>query len=435
MNKLSDNEKNNLLEEVIFSLSKGQSVLEDQKEVEKYCIKLEEIYSSDNGEQFFRHNYSDIFGWLSQIDRDISGKNGNLDILAQNIEYIKQFYHEWKQHGIGDKNVHKQIGKLYDHINLDIARMNYLKTIYNDRENKLEGISEQVKFLEKQTKNEIEKAEDIGKKVNNAYSEFVSILGIFSAIVMVFFGGASIFANIFSAIEDVSIYKGVIVCVITGIMVADIIFIFFFFLSKLLNRSIAANVPEWENYSSPLRKVRVKYPIVFYFNVMGIVIIIVTGCIWGIGNIKFSADNILIIANYISEKAKIDLEKSVLLIIALSLWVLLNMLFVVAYVLAKITDFNIGKYVYIKRMPTIYWLETKGKYTLYLNNYPKDKELKKAKSSRVIKTYKKIYRIRYGISIKFTNAITRIFRRYPYMAIINVVMVVLILSILKSKQM
>lgn len=164
MSTVSENDKSNMLKQVIFSLSKEQNIFEDSKELEKYCIELEKIYSSSNEKKAFRHNYSDIFGWLAQIDRDISGESGNLEILALNINHIKSFYNRWKQHGIGEEDVHKQIGKLYDHINLEVARIHYLEAIYDDRENKMQDINQQIASLEIQTKEEIQKAEDIKKE-------------------------------------------------------------------------------------------------------------------------------------------------------------------------------------------------------------------------------------------------------------------------------
>lgn len=432
MKAFSDNEKTIKLEKVIFSLSKKQSIFEDSKEVENYCIELEKIYSSNNAKETFRHNYSDIFGWLAQIDRDASGENGNLDILAQNIEYIKNFYNGWNQHGIGEKDVHKQIGKLYDHINLEIARLNYLKATYEDRKSEIQDINQQISRLNRQTKEETEKAEDIRKKVNNAYSEFVSILGIFSAIVMVFFGGASIFGNVFSGLNNVSIYKSIIICAMTGIMTADIIFIFLLFLSKLLNRSIAVEIPEWQTYSNSIKRFRARYPAVFYFNVMGIVIVTVTGCIWNIGKIKINGNIMRHIIKYISDAIKIDSSKSILLIVLLVLWGIVNILFIIAYVLAKITDINIGKTVRIRTPLFVYVTRMEEKYYLYVEKYPEDKIVKTSTSFRTIRFYEKLYKIKYDIPVKIFNAMVRILRRYPYMTVFNIVILIWIFAIINN---
>lgn len=407
MSTVSENDKSNMLKQVIFSLSKEQNIFEDSKELEKYCIELEKIYSSSNEKKAFRHNYSDIFGWLAQIDRDISGESGNLEILALNINHIKSFYNRWKQHGIGEEDVHKQIGKLYDHINLEVARIHYLEAIYDDRENKMQDINQQIASLEIQTKEEIQKAEDIKKKVNNAYSEFVSILGIFSAIVMVFFGGASIFGNVFSALKKVSIYKSVIVCAIAGMIIADIIFIFLLFLSKLLDRSIAAKTYEWEVYSNPIKRFRIRYPAIFYFNVLAALIVAITAGIWNIGRIRINKNIAIGIIKYVSNILEIDLLKSTLLIISTGIWIIVNLLFVMAYIFAKITDINIGKFVHIKAPLFLYIVRSDEKNYLYAGNYPEDELLKESNSLSKIIFYEKIYKIRNGISIKLVDCLEK----------------------------
>ena len=85
MEKFSTEEKKSKLSNVIVELSKAQNTLEKPETLEKYFNILEDIYYSENSTETFRHYYSDIFGWISQIDNDYSGKSGDLEILSQNI--------------------------------------------------------------------------------------------------------------------------------------------------------------------------------------------------------------------------------------------------------------------------------------------------------------------------------------------------------------
>lgn len=162
---------------IIFELSKDQKSLENPVQLEKYFEILEDIYFTENSRDGFRHYYSDIFGWITQIDKDPFGELGNLDVLSQNIDEIKNAYIKCAYNR--KRNVCKSIEKLYDHINLDIARINYLKTIQSTSEDKMQMIDQQVLLLKQTMDQELSNAEDVSKKVNNAYSEFVSILGIF----------------------------------------------------------------------------------------------------------------------------------------------------------------------------------------------------------------------------------------------------------------
>lgn len=185
MEKNALEDKKSQLSKIIFDLSKTQDALKSRGRIVRYFNLLENIYYSENPNDTFRHYYSDIFGWISQIDNDLSENAGDLEILSQNIGIIKE---EYEKCALSRKrNVRKSIDKLYDHINLDIARINYIKTMQSSSEVEMEYISQQLNSLNEQMKEETDKADDVSKKVNNAYSEFVSILGIFSAIVLVFF--------------------------------------------------------------------------------------------------------------------------------------------------------------------------------------------------------------------------------------------------------
>lgn len=184
MEKTELEEKKSQLSKIIFDLSKAQDELENPDRIIKYFNLLEDIYYSENPNDTFRHYYSDIFGWISQIDNDFTEDAGDLEILSQNIGIIKK---EYEKCALSRKrNVRKSIDKLYDHINLDIARINYIKTMQSNSENEMDNITEQLFALNQQMSAEVDRAEDVSQKVNNAYSEFVSILGIFSAIVLVF---------------------------------------------------------------------------------------------------------------------------------------------------------------------------------------------------------------------------------------------------------
>ena len=127
MRILNESEKRDSLNEVLIELSKSQDTLREPKDRVTFFMRLESIYYNYNKEKF-RHYYSDIFSTLTLIDGDSS--IGSLDVLAQNIQTIKDGY---VPKNIGDNgeiiDISKEIVKLYDHTNLDIARINYTKTL------------------------------------------------------------------------------------------------------------------------------------------------------------------------------------------------------------------------------------------------------------------------------------------------------------------
>ena len=82
--------KRDALNEVLMELSKSQDILKEARNRVSFFMRLEDIYYNYNSKEKFRHYYSDIFSTLTLIDGDSS--IGSLDILAQNIQTIKDGY-------------------------------------------------------------------------------------------------------------------------------------------------------------------------------------------------------------------------------------------------------------------------------------------------------------------------------------------------------
>lgn len=130
MRILNEQEKRDELNMVLIELSKSQDTLKEAKDRVSFFVWLEDIYYNYS-EEHFRHYYSDIFSTLTLIDGDST--IGSLDILAQNIQTIKDEYIPKNTDENGNTiNIRKEIVKLYDHTNLDIARINYTKTMTNE---------------------------------------------------------------------------------------------------------------------------------------------------------------------------------------------------------------------------------------------------------------------------------------------------------------
>lgn len=87
------------------------------------------------------------------------------------------------------------IKKLYDHVNLETARITYLNGIEAHEirpeivRNMLDDVGNQITIQD-------EKVNRIIKHTDVAYSNFIAILGIFLAIVMVFFWECYVISSI-----------------------------------------------------------------------------------------------------------------------------------------------------------------------------------------------------------------------------------------------
>lgn len=266
-----DSEKRNKLRELLLSLAKSQEALQDATARSKIYLQLEEIYHTRNEEKQFRHYYSEILSLLISISQDEN--LGNIEILGQNLRVIFNGYQP-KNHDADNNpiDISDSIRKLYDHVNLEIQRINYsdmndgkllqeetINTIRDrtiDISRKAEEISGRVVVLESklsQTQDEYKaiqektggvsrKADEISGRVETVESkltqtqkEYVAILGIFAAIVLAFTGGFAFSTSVLENLHSGSIYRVVLVALIIGLVIVNILFGLFFYLDRLIS--------------------------------------------------------------------------------------------------------------------------------------------------------------------------------------------------------
>lgn len=209
---------------ILLELSKNQNALEKKEDFDKIIEELEFLYYRHK----FRHYYSDIFSVLTMIKADDS--IGNIDILGQNMEIIKNKYKYDKSRKSGD--ISPEIRKLYDHVSLDIARLNYSDA--GDRK-----ISMDAKFLQLQGAfSEVEaKAVRLDDKIENSQKEYISILGIFAAVVLAFTGGIAFSTSVLNNINKSNVYRITIVSLVIGLILVNVLFGLFYYINSIVKQN------------------------------------------------------------------------------------------------------------------------------------------------------------------------------------------------------
>lgn len=252
MRILNEQEKRDALNEVLIELSKSQAILKEARDRSSFFIRLEDIYYNGNGNEKFRHYYSDIFSTLTLIDGDAS--IGSLDVLAQNIQAIKDGYLAKNIDENGNTiDISREIVKLYDHTNLDIARINYTKTMTN------ETMSELVKnkLLVVKLEQKVQESEKVFKEISNhtisdlkqltgevqerqedMQKEYITILGIFAAIVLAFTGGIVFSNSVLENINKPSIYRISLISFVIGLVFFNLIWILIDFVRDINGKVI-----------------------------------------------------------------------------------------------------------------------------------------------------------------------------------------------------
>ncbi len=221
--------------DILFELAKSQELFQDVHSRISIYKRLENLYGATVQNESFRHFYSDIFSVLTQIQQDQS--LGDINILGQNLDMIRSGYKPQNKDDNGRIiDVSDSIKKLYDHVNLDIARI-----LYSDAADR--RIVGEETIVQLQTKvNEIsygiKEAKELQtiteNKIQNQQKEYIAILGIFSSVVLTFNAGIAFSTSVLKNIAEASIYRIVLISLIIGIVLTNVIFGLLFYINKLI---------------------------------------------------------------------------------------------------------------------------------------------------------------------------------------------------------
>lgn len=234
--------------DILFELAKSQELLQDAYYRSNMYKRLELLYDAEPPENRFRHFYTDIFSVLTQIQQN--SDLGDINILGQNLDMIRNGYNPKNKAADGKRtiDVSSAINKLYDHVNLDIARITYSDAA--DRrisgESSLENLQSQINSLQ----NKLQKAQRIKKdyeatekkiveveeKLNNSQKEYITILGIFAAVVLAFTAGIAFSTSVLNNIAQASVYRTIIISLIIGLVLINTLFGLFYYINLLVNK-------------------------------------------------------------------------------------------------------------------------------------------------------------------------------------------------------
>lgn len=264
----------NSISEILLEIPEQDA---EESIIRHWCKQLDEYYENNP-----RHCYAEITDFILSQD---GGMEYAYKIKRNLLGFVENGHIESKS----------QIIKLLDHISLETVRHKYLCDMVNNnaRQVFLELNNENRVTLEVQYNSLNDKYDKLYKDMEDTkedskgiYSQFVAVLGIFSAIIIVFFGGASVFSEIFKNLKELRWYEIGIGVSFTGIVLFDIIFMFLYILSKLINRSISAMPRDEKGNESKdisnkniITRVWKRYPYVICGNVLLLCIIIV--CVIG----------------------------------------------------------------------------------------------------------------------------------------------------------
>lgn len=266
------------LNDSIRQLSKKLFNDETATDVKKALDVLQSIYLNKNGGfSGFRHNYSDFFPLIVEIHQE---GDPNLECLSHNLdslrEYVEQNYAQDEKY----RDLYGSLRKLFDHLNLEIARLNY----YLNNESAIEKAKQDVEVLKSQTERAEENLRDVSNKTKSLQSEMIAVLSIFSAIVIAFFGDVNFIASAISSLSDVHIYKSAVIVVISGIMLFNSIFVLMYIVARIIDRSIYSPCKTVDCTCTKkcigMTRIRKRLPYIFWINVLFLVLLLIICGLW-----------------------------------------------------------------------------------------------------------------------------------------------------------
>ena len=215
------------------------------------------------------------------------------------------------------------------------SRISVLRKMMVRNLTKTQGLKAEHKQLHKDIEDatlSLQKAqkalEDDKERSKNLLSQSIEILGIFVAIITIFFGG---FAGISSvgSIQNLNTYKFILYIVLIGQIMLDLIFMFVYMLGRIIDKSVSVNcgyyqsIPCTPNDNSKngndlcrtcfcntadsckaagkqlmpctmFRRLRYKYPYVYFINMLAILLELALCIGW------LFSDSIILLKSYLS---------------------------------------------------------------------------------------------------------------------------------------
>lgn len=222
--------------DILFELAKSQELLKEAHYRFNMYKRLESLYDAEPPDKRFRHFYTDIFSVLTQIQQN--AELGDINILGQNLDVIRNGYKPQNKAADGKRiiDVSDAIKKLYDHVNLDIARI-----IYSDAGDRrisgmssVENLQNQVDSLHIKAQGVEKKIGEVETKLDNSQKEYITILGIFAAVVLAFTGGIAFSTSVLNNIAQASVYRTVFIALIIGLVLVNVLFGLFYYINLLV---------------------------------------------------------------------------------------------------------------------------------------------------------------------------------------------------------
>lgn len=207
---------------------------------------FEVLYKPDSSGNGFRHNYSEISSILygnktpGTID-DIKSVSQNAQMISNNLDQIFDALESGKG---SEQRVVDCVRKLRDHISLEMQRMTVFESLYEQiektkgefEEAAADGVASISSDIEMQRRKLEAVREENGNALRKIQRDYIAILGIFAAVVLVFNSSIG-FSS--SAVEVAGTHFGfqnlLLVILVVGLVIVNSVAVLFGFVWRMIN--------------------------------------------------------------------------------------------------------------------------------------------------------------------------------------------------------
>lgn len=219
------------MKDILKMMTKSKILDSDVPGQESIFFSLKTYYERNK-----RHKYSEVSRYIYSLD------DSEIDVLAVNLNLIVKFAKDKNE-----EDIILNINKLIDHTDLAHFQRKHIENEVKKNERLLRGIhrstlkvrTESKKLTEEllETKKELDEnfnkiTTDIDNHKSSTYTQFVTILGIFTAITFGVFGGMEILGNVMSNIVEVRIAK---LLIFSSLIIGSILTILYILLTGISN--------------------------------------------------------------------------------------------------------------------------------------------------------------------------------------------------------
>lgn len=248
-------------------------------EIRQISEKLIEYYKNEG-----RHRYSEVSAFVYNEIKD-----DDYEYVYKNLDSIYKYISNSEYKEYADKII-----KLDDHIRLEEIRKNNNQSSQELIEI-LTEVSKKIKGLNDEYENQ-------KQNIDGLNTQIVSIIGIFSAIVITFFGGINFINGILTCMPNVSIYRLVFSLLSVGFIMFNTIFMLLRFIAKVSDKRIHSNCSHSTlgncvacKHKNSLECVKEKYPVVYWVNLFIIVGILLIIALYYINRLFISKEPLLVV--------------------------------------------------------------------------------------------------------------------------------------------